>query len=66
MDFEIFTMVGFEPMTFFYKVWGLECRPHHYATCKKGFPERGAESKLRAACEASSRALTHTLSLSLS
>jgi hypothetical protein len=64
MDFEIFTMVGFEPITFFYKVWGarVSSPPLRYV----GFPERGAESKLRAACEASSLARTHTLSLSLS
>lgn len=59
-------VVGFEPLTFFYKVWGPKCRPHHYATCKKGSPIRGAESKLAAACEASSRGRAHTLSISLS
>jgi hypothetical protein len=44
---------------------GLECRPHHYATCKIGSPKRRAESKPRAACEASSRARTHTHTRSL-
>jgi len=40
MDFEIFTMVGFEPMTFFYKVCGgSSVVPTTTLRAKKGSPK---------------------------